>query len=101
MKNILFFAIILFGLNCISFSNISFAEGAMNVHTEINSRIFSTQGAQPLETLERSHYTNQAIMQIENKQKTIIEPVQKDENIVPVQDKKGVKGLFQGFRVIW
>lgn len=101
MKKILFFTMILFGFNCTSFANLSFAEGAMNVHTEINSRIFSTQGAQPLETLERSYYTNQAIMQIEHKQKPVSEPLKKEENLVPVQEKKGIKGLFQGFRVIW
>ena len=77
-----------------------FAEGAVNVHSAIDSRIFSTQGAQPFETLERTNYTNSAIMNLEDKSSPRPE-IQKNENIIPEEEPKGLKGLFKGFRVIW
>ncbi len=78
----------------------AFAEGAINAQSVIDSRIFSTQGAQPFETLERTNYTNSAIMNLEDKSSPRPE-IQKNENIIPEEEPKGLKGLFKGFRVIW
>lgn len=64
MKKIIFSVLILFAISCISFSSISVAQGEMNLPAEINSRIFSTQGAQPLDNLERTRYTNLSLIHI-------------------------------------
>ena len=77
-----------------------FAEGAVNFQSAIDSRIYSTQGAQPFDTLERNNYTNTEIMNLESKSNPHPD-IQKDANIVPIHEEKGLKGLFKGFRVIW
>jgi lipoprotein len=100
MKKIIFSVLILFAISCISFSSISVAQGEMNLPAEINSRIFSTQGAQPLDNLERTRYTNQAIMQMDSSQRPLINKDTDNKDNIPVQNSKK-KGLFEGFRVIW
>ena len=80
------------------------AEQAMNIPTQINHRIYSTQAAQPLNGLEQNYYTNSAIRQIENKHKTQIQTGNNDSDNTPVnttEEKKSLKGLFKGFRVIY
>lgn len=98
MKKILFLSFITI---CICPS--VFAEGALNISVPdaVNSRIFSTQGTRPLDNLERTHYTNNALMQLENKQKIKNENENKDTQVVPVREKTTIKNLFKGFRVIW
>ena len=44
-----------------------YAEGAVNIQSAIDSRIYSTQGSQPFDTLERNNYTNTEIMNLEQK----------------------------------
>ena len=80
------------------------AEQAMNIPTQINHRIYSTQAAQPLNGLEQNYYTNSAIRQIENKHKTQIQTGNNDSDNTPVnttEEKKTFKGLFKGFRIIY
>ena len=80
------------------------AEQAMNIPTQINHRIYSTQAAQPLNGLEQNYYTNSAIRQIENKHKTQIQTGNNDSDNTPVnttEEKKSLKGLFKGFRIIY
>ena len=80
------------------------AEQAMNTPTQINHRIYSTQAAQPLNGLEQNYYTNSAIRQIENKHKTQIQTGNNDSDNTPVnttEEKKSLKGLFKGFRIIY
>ena len=82
-------------------SSTAFAEGAMDVSAQINSRIFSTQAAQPMETLERTHFTNSEIMNLEHKQNPLTETEYREQNTIPVQEKVTPKNFFKGFRVIW
>ncbi len=80
------------------------AEQAMNIPTQINHRIYSTQAAQPLNGLEQNYYTNSAIRQIENKHKTQIQSDKNYSDITPAsrtEEKKSLKGLFEGFRIIY
>lgn len=80
------------------------AEPTMNVPMQINHSIYSTQAAQPLDGLEKTYYTNSAIRQIENKHRTQIQPAESSSDVVPVnttEEKKSLKGLFKGFRVIY
>ena len=80
------------------------AEQAMNIPMQINHRIYSTQAAQPLNGLEQNYYTNSAIRQIENNHKTQIQTGNNDSDNTPVnttEEKKSLKGLFKGFRVIY
>ena len=80
------------------------AEQAMNIPMQINHRIYSTQAAQPLNGLEQNYYTNSAIRQIENKHKTQIQTSNNDSDNTPVnttEEKKSLKGLFKGFRIIY
>ena len=80
------------------------AEQAMNIPMQINHRIYSTQAAQPLNGLEQNYYTNSAIRQIENKHKTQIQTGNNDSDNTPVnttEEKKSLKGLFKGFRIIY
>lgn len=78
-----------------------FAEGAMNVSAQINSRMFSTQAAHQYETLEKEYYQNRAIRQIENRN---YQPTTYTKQI-PIENtpekKGGLKDLFKGFRVIY
>lgn len=88
-------SIILFALPCA-------ANNMMNTPTQINHSIYSTQAAQPLNTLERSYYTNSEIRRIEEKHRSEIQPSSNDSEIIPINDeKKSLKGLFKGFRVIY
>lgn len=77
------------------------ADGEAMIPAAINSRIFSTQNAQPLDTIERSHYTNSSIYQLESKNKSDIQQQIQDKNDISVSDKKKKGGFFEGFRVIW
>ncbi len=77
-----------------------YAEGAVNIQSAIDSRIYSTQGSQPFDTLERNNYTNTEIMNLEQKSTPRTE-IKNESKILPVQEEKGIKGLFKGFRVIW
>lgn len=78
-----------------------YAEGVMDVSAQINSRIFSTQAAQPMDTLERTNFTNNAIMHLENKQNPHADIESENQNLLPVQEKVTPKNFFKGFRVIW
>ena len=76
----------------------AFADSYMPLPEAVNSRMFSTDGSRPLENLERTYYTNQAIRQIEAKQK----PQQQEEQIQEIQQpetkkKTGFRDLFKGF----
>lgn len=81
-------------------SNLSFADSYMPLPDAVNSRMFSTEGARPLVNLERTNYTNKAIMQIEAKQNPRKETEQKNttqpEPTEPAQ-KTRFKDLFKGF----
>ena len=77
-----------------------YAEVAVNIQSAIDSRIYSTQGSQPFDTLERNNYTNTEIMNLEQKSTPRTE-IKNESKILPVQEEKGIKGLFKGFRVIW
>lgn len=81
-----------------------YSEPAMNIPMQINHSIYSTQAAQPLDGLEKTYYTNSAIRQIESKHRTQIQPAENSSDILPVnttEEKKSLKGLFKGFRVIY
>lgn len=80
-------------------SSYVFADSYMSLPEAVNSRMFSTDGSRPLENLERTYYTNQAIKQIESKQKPVseIEDNQTDIKQVEENKKKGFRDLFKGF----
>lgn len=101
MKN--FSIYILIAIITLLSSNLVLAQNSMNIPEAVNSRIFSTNGAQPLDSLERSNYTNRAIMQIENKNKNINKSSDRNEVQIynSTDNSAPQKGLFKGFRVIW
>ena len=91
-------------LSTILLSMPALAEPAMNIPMQINHSIYSTQAAQPLDSLEKTYYTNSAIRQIESKHRTQIQPAENSSDVVPIntnEEKKSLKGLFKGFRVIY
>lgn len=79
-----------------------FADSYMPLPDAVNSRMFSTEGTKPLMNLERTHFTNQAIMQIESKQKPQRETEAKiiNDTVEPIEKTK-FKDYFKGFVVEW
>ena len=77
----------------------SIADQMMSLPDTVNSHIFSTDATKPLMNLERTQYTNKAIMQIEDKQKPKKENSadSKKENEPMVKEKTKFKDLFKGF----
>ena len=74
------------------------ADNYMPLPEAVNSRMFSTDGSRPLENLERTYYTNQAIRQIEAKQKPPQNTEEQTQPIQPEPEKKtGFRDLFKGF----
>ncbi len=77
------------------------ADSYMPLPDAVNSRMFSTDGSRPLPNLERTYFNNQAIRQIEMKQKQQNQDKEKIEqkNTLPEQEneKNGFKNLFKGF----
>ena len=92
-------------LSILFFTGVSsaFAEGAMTISVPdaVNSRIFSTQGARPLDDLERTRYTNEALMQMEAKNNPQTKNEQPVNNKTEDSEEKDKGGFFKGFRVIW
>lgn len=78
------------------------ADSYMSVSDSMNARMFSTDSTRPLMNLERTNYTNRAILQIEEKQR----PQQKENNKKEIsnnepKEKTKFKDLFKGFVVEW
>lgn len=79
-------------------SSCVFADAMTPIPDFVNSHIFSTDATKPMMNLERSHYTNKAIMQIEEKQRPQKETsaeIKTDEPVV--KEKTKFKDLFKGF----
>lgn len=79
----------------------------MNLPSQnINSynKMFSIEETRPLDSLERTHYTNQAIMSIEaknrNTQTQDSQPTP-ENNVEQPTKKRGLRGFFDGFVVEW
>lgn len=91
-KNFLFLTIFLISSSCV------FADPMQSLPDTVNSHIFSTDATKPLMNLERTHYTNKGILQIEEKQKPQKETTAELKTIEPaVKEKTKFKDLFKGF----
>lgn len=64
----------------------------------VNSRIFSTQNATPLYSLERSNYNNQSIYKLEYKNKQEHKQSLQD---TPIEKQTEKENIFKGLRIIW
>lgn len=96
MKKVLFITVLFLT------SNLALADGYMPLPDAVNSRMFSTEGSRPLVNLERTQFTNKAIMQIEAKQNPRKETEQNQESdtdtqTLEPQKKSKFKDLFKGF----
>ena len=90
-------ASILLGLTILSAN----ADSYMSVQDTMNSRMFSTDSTRPLMNLERTNYTNRAILQIEEKQRPKHEDNKKEISNNEPKEKTKFKDLFKGFIVEW
>lgn len=77
------------------------ADSYMSVSDSMNARMFSTDSTKPLMNLERTNYTNKAILQIEEKQRPKKEENKKERSNNEPKEKTKFKDLFKGFVVEW
>lgn len=77
------------------------ADSYMSVSDSMNARMFSTDSTRPLMNLERTNYTNRAILQIEEKQRPKKEESKKELSNNEPKEKTKFKDLFKGFVVEW
>ncbi len=77
------------------------ADSYMSAPDTMNARMFSTDSTRPLMNLERTNYTNRAILQIEEKQRPKKEENKKELSNNEPKEKTKFKDLFKGFVVEW
>ena len=90
LRNIFVITVFFSAIGC------SYADSYMSMPDLMNSRMFSTEGSRPLTNLERTHFENQQIMKIEEKQN----PRKKDEqdkNTKEISDKTQEKTKFKDY----
>lgn len=77
------------------------ADSYLSAPDTMNSRMFSTDSTRPLVNLERTNYTNKAILQIEEKQRPQKDDEKKEVSNNEIKEKTKFKDLFKGFVVEW